>query len=149
MPNNRLISNIVKRTLHNRKDSDMVASHNGVEVDLIQFSTPLEKVHSLIIDSKDILSFQSALSLDFYPKKYIKENTFDSMAKKHMGKDLIEKNVHTIMKEACRGDPPLQNQISLHKVIAFSDLYKHYHLVRRGQKMDSEELYKILSQKNN
>ena len=55
--NNRLISNIVKRNLHNRKESDLKVSHNGVEIDLISFSAPLEKVNSLIIDAKDILSF--------------------------------------------------------------------------------------------
>ena len=54
---NRLISNIVKRSLYNRKDSDLKVSNNGVEIDLIQFSIPLEKVHSMLVEAKDILSF--------------------------------------------------------------------------------------------
>ena len=94
-------------------------------------------------DSKDLIAIKEYCQQTEPGASYITMDTFEKAYLKQFGVDkCFVTSIIGLTQKACAAS---QGNVSLHKFNAMIDLIGQYHILRRGQIKDSNDLYKVLS----
>jgi hypothetical protein len=115
--------------------------------DLLVFMEPLTifKEQTKAIKS-DLQGFQKDLiASSTCSSPYVSSDTFFSVLWKFFGRGSEVCGLNKKLFNAIRGSGLHHDQASIAKLQAFIDVFDHYHILKRGEKEDSRDLYKIMS----
>ena len=119
---NRLMSNIAKMQLQNRKNSEAQKKLQDNTIDLMSFMDPLRQLEESKVSFKEMASLKSSISLDFQVQKHLELDKFEYILGKVFTPESKQAGLD-IIKSVCMGDHPNEHLLSLWKFNALVDLY--------------------------
>jgi hypothetical protein len=119
---------------------------NLQQCDLLVMMEPLKIMkEKMKVIKEDFQTFYNKLYETSEDKLYANESAFNQAFSTIFGSEVNRK--YGIIKKlfnGCRGDNDFFAYASLQKLKASLDMYDFYHVMKRGEKEDNRELYKLM-----